>query len=252
MTHHEPPPTGMAGAPGPARHRLVASRSRRRAPRALLSLAALGTFALAAAACGSSSPSATTTTGSPGTTAAPASSATTAAGAAASSASTGDTVKVLSTAQFGKILVNGSGMALYTYGPDHGGAVSACTGACIQAWPPLTVANGTSPHAGPGVTGTLATARQPDGALQVTYDGNLLYTFLSDSSPGQVTGNGVAGFSVAKAGSASAPPPPPRPPSRVAATSIEGEGADRVPVAAHAPRTGAVRPWRAPRPVRRR
>jgi hypothetical protein len=48
------------------------------------------------------------------------------------------------------------------------------------------------------VSGTLATAQQSNGALQVTYNGALLYTFVSDTSPGQVTGNGVAGFSVAK------------------------------------------------------
>jgi predicted lipoprotein with Yx(FWY)xxD motif len=143
-------------------------------------------FALVAAACGSSPAATSTTNGNTG--------AASTSGAAGSAAAT---VKTASTSQ-GTVLVNGSGMALYTYGPDHGGAQSACAGTCIQAWPPLTVPTGTTPSAGAGVTGTLGTARQSDGALQVTYDGNLLYTFLSDSSPGQVTGNGVAGFSVAK------------------------------------------------------
>jgi predicted lipoprotein with Yx(FWY)xxD motif len=83
-------------------------------------------------------------------------------------------------------------MALYTLNPGQ-----TCTGTCAQAWPPLTVATGTTPTAGPGVTGTLAT-QQTNGALVVTYNGAALYTFTSDSSPGQVTGNGVAGFSVAK------------------------------------------------------
>ncbi len=55
-----------------------------------------------------------------------------------------------------------------------------------------------------GVTGTLATAKQSNGALWVTYNGKVLYTFLSDSSPGMVTGNGVAGFSVAKVSGAAA------------------------------------------------
>jgi len=94
-------------------------------------------------------------------------------------------------------------MALYTYGPDHGATQSACTGPCSQAWPPLTVPSGTTPAAGTGVPGVLGTARQSDGVIQVTYDGHLLYTFQSDSSPGQVTGNGVAGFSVAKPGASS-------------------------------------------------
>ena len=96
----------------------------------------------------------------------------------------------------GRILENSAGMALYTLDTDHGGQ-STCTGACVAAWPPLTVPAGTTPTAAAGVGGTLATAMQANGTEIVTYDGKLLYTFTSDSSPGQVTGNGVAGFSVA-------------------------------------------------------
>ena len=108
-----------------------------------------------------------------------------------------DTVKTASTSNFGTILVNSAGMALYTLAPG-----TSCTGACAQAWPTVTVPAGTTPKAGPGVTGTLGTTT-PNGADAVTYDGKALYTFLSDSSPGQVTGNGVAGFSVAKLSAAS-------------------------------------------------
>ncbi len=156
-------------------------------------VAALAVAALALAACGSSSPSSATTSppspsgnsgaaNSPGTTAA-----------------ANATVKTASTANFGTVLVNSAGMALYTYVPNGSGTTNKCTGACLQAWPALTVPAGTTPTLAAGVPGTLATAKQADGTLQVTYDGKLLYTFLSDSSPGQVTGNGVAMFSVAKA-----------------------------------------------------
>ena len=111
-------------------------------------------------------------------------------------------MKTASSAKFGTILVNSAGMALYTYGPDDGGATSKCTGACLQAWPALTVPAGTTPTLASGVAGTLATSKQANGTLQVTYNGKLLYTFLSDTAPGQVTGNGVAMFSVAKVSTA--------------------------------------------------
>lgn len=164
-------------------------------------VAVLGTLAVVLAACGSSGTNAgPTTSGTAAATTTTSGSGTTAAGGGGAGGSSTATVK-LATTSAGKILENSSGMALYTFGPDHGGTQSVCTGACIEAWPPVTVPAGTTPTAGSGVTGTLGTSKQSDGALQVTYDGKLLYTFLSDQ-PGQVTGNGVAGFSVAKAATA--------------------------------------------------
>ncbi|MGA2522062.1 MAG: hypothetical protein ABSG81_14750 [Acidimicrobiales bacterium] len=166
---------------------------RRRAGSVLLPVALFGGVALVLAACGSSSGASSTTTTS--TTAGPAD--------ATGSSTTPATVLAVTTS-LGKILENSSGMALYTYGPNHGGTTNMCTGACLQAWPALTVPAGASPKGGPGVAGTLGTAKQADGTTQVTYDGNLLYTFLSDDA-GKVTGNGVAGFSVAKVTAASTP-----------------------------------------------
>lgn len=179
----------------------AATTSRRRASvataggrllRPRTAVGALAVTAIALAACGSSSPSSTTAasanTGNSGT------------GAAASPGTTTAvaTVKTASTSQFGTILVNNAGMALYTYGPNNGGTINMCTGACLQAWPAVTVPAGTTPTLASGVTGTVATTKQSDGTLQVTYNGMLLYTFVSDTSPGQVTGNGVAQFAVAK------------------------------------------------------
>ncbi|HTZ09819.1 MAG TPA: hypothetical protein VMB72_12130 [Acidimicrobiales bacterium] len=162
----------------------------------------LGVGALVLAACGSSGSATPTTSGagsstgssttaSSSATTSSASSASTAAGATAAGGA--PTVQVASTSR-GRVLVDSGGMALYTYGPDHGAALSTCTGACIEAWPPLTVPAGTTPRSGAGVSGTVGVAKQRDGAEQVTYDGDLLYTFLSDPGPDQVTGNGVAGF----------------------------------------------------------
>lgn len=155
-------------------------------PRVLSAAAVLGGVALAAAAC-SSSPASSTTDSS-----AAHSSGTT------SSASSGATVSSANNSTYGKVLVNRAGRSLYTYGPDAGhGGQATCTGGCLQAWPPLTVPAGTTPTAGSGVTGTLAAVKQSDGTNQVTYNGLPLYTFVQDTSAGQVTGNDVMDFTVA-------------------------------------------------------
>jgi len=104
-------------------------------------------------------------------------------------------VKSASTSK-GTVLENSAGLPLYTLA-----AGASCTGACAQAWPFVTVPAGTTPKAGTGVTGTLGTT-MTGGMTVVTYNGKALYTFLSDSA-GQVTGDGVAGFSVAKVAAAS-------------------------------------------------
>lgn len=160
-----------------------------RRTRLVFGSAGLVALALGASACSSSNGSTTTsTTG--------ASSSGSSSPAAASSATT---VKLSSNPTYGEILVDSAGKALYTYGPDAGhSGVSQCSGSCLQAWPPLTVASGTAPNAGPGVTGTLAAVSQPNGTDQVTYNGMPLYSFAQDTASGEVTGNGVSGFSVAK------------------------------------------------------
>jgi predicted lipoprotein with Yx(FWY)xxD motif len=102
----------------------------------------------------------------------------------------------MSVTTYGNILTDSSGMPLYTLN-------GSCTGSCASAWPALTVPAGAVPSGGAGVTGTLKAAKQADGTYQVTYNGSPLYTFVQDS-PGQVTGQGVAGFTVVKvSGSAS-------------------------------------------------
>lgn len=148
---------------------------------------ALGALALVVAACGSSSTTSATTAPASNTGTA----STSAGGGSATTSASSATVRAASTNK-GTVLENSAGMPLYTLA-----AGTSCTGACAQAWPALTVPAGTTPKAGAGVTGTLGTT-MAGGALQVTYNGKALYTFLSDSS-GQVTGDGVAGFSIAKA-----------------------------------------------------
>ena len=84
------------------------------------------------------------------------------------------------------VLTNADGLTLYWFAPDTP-ASSKCTGSCAIYWPPVTG----SPKAGPGVTGRLGTIKRPEGALQATYDGHPLYTYIGDSGPGQARGNNL-------------------------------------------------------------
>jgi predicted lipoprotein with Yx(FWY)xxD motif len=96
------------------------------------------------------------------------------------------------TSKLGPILVDGTGRTLYLFEADKS-TMSTCTGACASAWPPVTITG--SPQAGSGVTaGLLGTTVRPDGAREVTYHGHPLYSYVGDSSPGAVTGQGLSQF----------------------------------------------------------
>jgi predicted lipoprotein with Yx(FWY)xxD motif len=156
---------------------------RSRAARSVTAVAAVAVVGLIAAACGSSTPSAspTTTAASPaGTTA-----------STSASASSQDVVNSASNAKIGSsILVDSSGKTLYTFSADSAG-MSACTGPCATNWPPLTVASGITPKGGTGTSGTFATITRSDGTLQVTVTGKPLYTFAGDSAAGDTNGQNL-------------------------------------------------------------
>lgn len=101
------------------------------------------------------------------------------------------------TTSLGTVLVGPNGLTLYTHAGDTATS-STCTGGCATAWPPLSVTAGANALPGTGVTGTLATLTRADGSVQVTYNGMPLYGWQGDSKPGDVTGDGVNGFSAAK------------------------------------------------------
>jgi predicted lipoprotein with Yx(FWY)xxD motif len=169
------------------------------APRRLAGLVAI---ALLAAACGSGATATPTTaplilpTQAPVTTASPAPLATPT--AAPSAPATGGVVVGTATTSLGVVLVAPNGFTLYTRSGDSANT-STCTGQCLAAWPALTVPAGGTASAGTGVTGTVATfTRADNGTTQVTYRGLPLYFWRSDSKPGDVTGQGIGGFSVAK------------------------------------------------------
>jgi predicted lipoprotein with Yx(FWY)xxD motif len=105
-----------------------------------------------------------------------------------SSTSSGGSVVIVKAAKVHgvEVLTNARGYTLYWFAPDSSSA-SHCYGTCAEYWPPVL---GT-PSTGVGVTGSLATVKRHNGALQVTYDGHPLYTYVGDASPGQASGNHV-------------------------------------------------------------
>jgi predicted lipoprotein with Yx(FWY)xxD motif len=89
----------------------------------------------------------------------------------------------------GSYLADPSDNTLYT----DGTATSNCADSCLSAWPAYQDKGATT-----GLPTNVSTVTRSDnGQIQYTYKGLPLYYFGSDS-PGQVTGNGVSGFTVAK------------------------------------------------------
>jgi predicted lipoprotein with Yx(FWY)xxD motif len=120
---------------------------------------------------------------------APASSA--AAGSSASASTTG-TVITAQAGSAGTFLTNGSGRTVYLWAKD-GMNMSACSGACAAAWPPVP-ATGTLTATGGANASDLGTITRSDGTKQVTYDGHPLYYFVGDSAAGQTNGQGSDNF----------------------------------------------------------
>jgi predicted lipoprotein with Yx(FWY)xxD motif len=87
------------------------------------------------------------------------------------------------------ILTDAHGMTLYYFTPDSPTKL-ACTGKCAIAWPPLLSKGSSTPTSTTSLPGTLSVLKDANGN-QVEYSGYLLYTFIKDSAPGQVTGQGV-------------------------------------------------------------
>ncbi len=84
-------------------------------------------------------------------------------------------------------------MTLYTWAADTPGeTMSACTGKCIGAWPPL-VAPADAQAMGKWTTVDV-TDKNGKAEKMWAYDGMPLYYFVKDKKPGDVTGEGVNGF----------------------------------------------------------
>lgn len=160
-------------------------------PRVALAALAVSAFGLAACGDDSGSSSSATTAAAAATTAAGAAStsaAATTSAAAATTAASQATIATADNATIGqKILVNSAGMTIYLFVPDGASTTSTVPDGIKANWPAV-VADGT-PVAGDGIDASkMKVEPQPDGTQQLSYNGHLLYTFLSDTAPGDAKG----------------------------------------------------------------
>ncbi len=84
----------------------------------------------------------------------------------------------------GEILTDAKGMSLYTFDKDATGT-SNCNGKCAVAWPPLKAEDMAKGE------GDFSVIKRQDGSKQWAYKGKPLYTWIKDTKPGDVTGDGV-------------------------------------------------------------
>lgn len=97
---------------------------------------------------------------------------------------------MVASTDLGDVVVDASGMTVYMFDNDtQGGDTSACTGQCLDMWPPVITTS--DAPTGTDVTGELGTIETPEGELQVTLNGWPVYRWANDAEPGDVTGQGV-------------------------------------------------------------
>ncbi|MCC7041173.1 MAG: hypothetical protein IT516_12770 [Burkholderiales bacterium] len=82
------------------------------------------------------------------------------------------------------VWVDAKGMTLYTFAKDSGGK-SACNGPCAANWPPLAAAAEAKSH------GEWTVITRDDGSRQWAHAGKPLYTWVKDTKPGDMTGDGM-------------------------------------------------------------
>jgi predicted lipoprotein with Yx(FWY)xxD motif len=111
---------------------------------------------------------------------------------AATADTAGGAAVAMRTTELGPTLVDGQGRTLYLFEQDTTTA-STCDGGCASVWPPL-ITNG-KPQAQAGISAAkLGTTKRDDGKLEVTYAGHPLYYYVSDTKPGQLSGEGLDQF----------------------------------------------------------
>jgi predicted lipoprotein with Yx(FWY)xxD motif len=140
--------------------------------------------AAAIAGCGSSSSSAKDDPASVSTRA-------TSTPAASAASARGPKVKVVSS-DYGRILADGRGRALYLFTADTSKG-SNCSRDCATAWPPYIVKSKPTGVSG-AKPGKVGTTRRSDAKLQVTYAGHPVYYYEGDREPGQVLCQAVNEF----------------------------------------------------------
>ncbi len=96
------------------------------------------------------------------------------------------------TTPLGQILVNPTGRTLYAFTKDTS-AMSSCTGACADTWPPVLVTGDVKVDG--NLSGSLLSViSRPDGTKQLEAGKWPLYTFSGDAAPGDTNGQGSGGY----------------------------------------------------------
>lgn len=84
------------------------------------------------------------------------------------------------------VLVDATGMTVYTYDKDEAGSgKSSCVAACAKNWPPVKADGSPRPP--------YSVITRADGSKQLAHGGKPLYTFVKDKKAGDKTGDGVGG-----------------------------------------------------------
>lgn len=82
------------------------------------------------------------------------------------------------------VLVNSSGMTLYTFDKDVANSgKSACNGPCAALWPPVAATGSEN--------GDYSAVTRDDGSKQLAYKGKPVYLFAKDQKPGDMMGDNV-------------------------------------------------------------
>lgn len=95
----------------------------------------------------------------------------------------------------GTVVTGGNHHTVYVFDLDHQGTrKSACTGACLRAWRPVTFSGTARTHVrAPGITAVVRTIPAGHHRRQLTVDGWPLYYYVADTAAGQFNGRGSGG-----------------------------------------------------------
>jgi predicted lipoprotein with Yx(FWY)xxD motif len=88
------------------------------------------------------------------------------------------TTIITADSQFGSMLYDASGQAIYLFDAEHGSR-PVCYGKCAEDWPPVLTTGMPEPK-GEVQSGLLATTRRRGGGTQVTYAGHPLYFYAHE------------------------------------------------------------------------
>ncbi|MGZ4729742.1 MAG: COG4315 family predicted lipoprotein [Acidimicrobiales bacterium] len=168
-----------------------------RAGRAAARVTAIGlglllVVALSSCSSSTSSPSGSSSATGPSTT-------TTSAGGPAGTGSTlasipsGTATVDVGSTDLGQVLVDLTGHTLYVFAADTNGSPTCVDESCTKVWPPLTGSGIAVGNGVPAQPGEFKLVARPDGANQLTVNGQPLYTYSGDAGPGETNGQSVGG-----------------------------------------------------------